>query len=101
VDTFAKAMYYGESDFAVADAVAEVARQRGVSSAQVACAWVLQAPGVTAPIIGSTKPQQLKELIAAVDIALSAEEVASLEKPYRPHSILGHVQPAPKDMRHG
>ena len=102
VDSFAKAMYYGESDFAVADAVAEVARQRGVSSAQVACAWVLQAPGVTAPIIGSTKPQQLKELIAAVDIALGAEEVAALEKPYRPHSILGHVQPSPKEMlRHG
>jgi aryl-alcohol dehydrogenase-like predicted oxidoreductase len=99
VDSFAKDMYYGEDDFAVADAVAEVAKQRGASPAQVACAWVLQAPGVTAPIIGATKPEHLKDLIAAVDLQLGAEEVAALEKPYRPHSILGHAQPKPKDMR--
>jgi aryl-alcohol dehydrogenase-like predicted oxidoreductase len=97
-DGFAKNLYYREDDFAVADAVAEVAKQRGASAAQVACAWVLQAPGVTAPIIGATKPQHLKELIAAVDLKLSAEEVAALEKPYRPHPILGHAQPAPKSM---
>ena len=73
--------------------------QRGVSSAaQVACAWVLQAPGVTAPIIGATKPQHIQELISAVDLKLSAEEVAALEKPYRPHPILGHAQPTPKTM---
>ncbi len=99
VDTFAKDMYYGEGDFAVADAVADVAKQRGALPAQVACAWVLQAPGVTAPIIGATKPEHLKELIAAVDLELSPAEVAALEKPYRPHSILGHAQPKPKDMR--
>jgi len=98
VDTFAKDMYYSEDDFQVADAVAEVARQRGVSPAQVACAWVLQAPGVTAPIIGATKPQQLEELIAAVDLKLTGQEVAALEKPYRPHGILGHAQPSPKAM---
>src|ERR1700682_1649370 len=57
VDSFAKDMYYSEGDFAIADAVAEVAKQRGASAAQIACAWVLQAPGVTAPIIGATKPQ--------------------------------------------
>jgi len=101
VDSFAKDMYYGEDDFAVADAVAHVAEQRGATPAQVACAWVLQAPGVTAPIIGATKPEHLKGLIAAVDLTLSAEEVAALEKPYRPHSILGHAQPKPKDMRPG
>jgi aryl-alcohol dehydrogenase-like predicted oxidoreductase len=99
VDSFAKDMYYSESDFAIADAVAEVAKQRGASPAQVACAWVLQAPGVTAPIIGVTKPHHLKELISAVDIGLSAEEVAALEKPYRPHPVLGHAQPTPKEMR--
>jgi 1-deoxyxylulose-5-phosphate synthase len=98
VDTFAKDMYYREEDFAVADAVAELARRRGSSPAQVACAWVLQAPGVTAPIIGATKAQHLKDLIAAVELKLSAEEVAELEKPYRPHPILGHVQPAAKSM---
>src|SRR5580658_4959855 len=98
VDTFAKDMYYSEDDFLVADAVAEVARQRGVSAAQIACAWVLQAPGVTAPIIGVTKTQHLKELIASVDLKLTAEEVAALEKPYRPHKVLGHLQPAAKAM---
>ena len=98
-DTFAKSMYYDQSDFAVADAVAKVAAQRGVLPAQIACAWILQAPGVTAPIIGATEPRHLTELIAAVDVELGAGEVAALEEPYRPHRILGHAQPAPKDMR--
>jgi 1-deoxyxylulose-5-phosphate synthase len=98
VDTFAKDMYYSPEDFAVADAVAAVAKQRGCTPAQVACAWVLQAPGVTAPIIGATKPRHLTELIAAVDIKLTPEEVVALEKPYRPHRILGHAQPSPKSM---
>src|SRR5689334_11317966 len=60
VDTIAQEMYYSEDDFAVADAVAAVAKKRGVSPAQIALAWVLQAPGVTAPIIGATKIEQLK-----------------------------------------
>ncbi|HWY47904.1 MAG TPA: aldo/keto reductase [Bryobacteraceae bacterium] len=97
-DGFAKEMYYSDDDFAVVDAVAEVASRRSVSPAQVACAWVLQAPGITAPIIGATKPQHLKELIAAVDLTLTGDEVAALEKPYRPHGILGHAQPKPKAM---
>jgi aryl-alcohol dehydrogenase (NADP+) len=99
VDTFAKDMYYREDDFAVVEAVAALAKQRGVSPAQVACAWVLQAPGVTAPIIGATKTRHLEELIASVDLKLSAEEVAALEKPYKPHPILGHSQPSPKAMQ--
>src|ERR1700730_9025242 len=98
VDTFAKDMYHSDQDFAVVDAVADVASRRGVSAAQVACAWVLQAPGVTAPIIGATKPQHLKELIAAVDLKLTDEEVATLKQPTRPHGILGHMQPKPKAM---
>jgi aryl-alcohol dehydrogenase-like predicted oxidoreductase len=97
-DTFAKDMYFREDDFVVADAVAAVAGRKGVLPAQVACAWVLQAPGITSPIIGATKPHQLKELIAAVDLKLSAEEVGELEKPYRPHPILGHAQPSPRQM---
>ena len=97
-DGFAKEMYYSDDDFAVVDAVAEVASRRSVSPAQVACAWVLQAPGIAAPIIGATKPQHLKELIAAVDLTLTGDEVAVLEKPYRPHGILGHAQPKPKAM---
>ena len=94
-DNFARDMYFSEDDFEVAEAVAEVAKQRDVSAAQVACSWVLQAPGVTAPIIGATKVHQLKELIGAVDLTFSADEIAALEKPYKPHRVLGHVQPSP------
>jgi 1-deoxyxylulose-5-phosphate synthase len=98
VDTFAQDMYYGEDDFQVAEAVAHVAKQRGASPAQVALAWVLQAPGITAPIIGATKPQQLRDLMGAIDLKLTAEEVSALEKPYKPHRILGHAQPTAKAM---
>jgi len=98
VDTFAKDMYHSEEDFVIADTVAAVAKKRGVSPAQIACAWVLQAPGVTAPIIGATKVSQIKDLIAGVDLKLTAEEIAALEKPYRPHPILGHAQPSAKNM---
>ncbi|HKN01024.1 MAG TPA: aldo/keto reductase [Candidatus Binataceae bacterium] len=97
-DDFAKGMYFRESDFEVLSAVEKIAKQRGVTPSQVACAWILQAPGVSAPIIGATKLKHLKESIAAVDIKLSAEEVKELEKSYRPHPILGHAQPDPKRM---
>jgi 1-deoxyxylulose-5-phosphate synthase len=97
-DTFAKDMYYRPEDFEVADTVASVAKQKGCTPAQVALAWVLQAPGITSPIIGATKTNQLSDLIAAVDIKLTPDEVAALEKPYRPHGILGHAQPTPKSM---
>jgi len=92
-DDFAQRFYFQDTDFAVATAVERVAKQRGVSPTQVACAWILQAPGVTSPIIGATKIPHLKELFAAVDIKLSTEEVAALEEPYQPHPILGHEQP--------
>jgi aryl-alcohol dehydrogenase (NADP+) len=91
-------MYQSEDDFAIADAVAAVAKKRGVSAAQIACAWVLQAPGVTAPIIGATKAAHLKDVIGAVDLKLTAEEITALEKNYRPHNILGHAQPSAKSM---
>ena len=61
-------------------------------------AWVLQAPGVTAPIVGATKTHHLKQVFAAVDIKLSAEEVAMMEEPYRPHPIVGYEQPNPRKM---
>ena len=97
-DEFAKDMYFRESDFEVLGAVEKVARQRGVAPSQIACAWILQAPGVSAPIIGATKLKHLKESIEAVSIKLSAEDVSELEKPYTPHPILGHAQPSPKRM---
>jgi aryl-alcohol dehydrogenase-like predicted oxidoreductase len=95
-DGFAKQLYFTDADFRIADTVAEVAKQRGTTPAQVALAWVSQAPGVTAPIIGATKLNQLKELVAGSDLKLTQEEVAALEKPYEPHKVLGHAQPTPK-----
>jgi 1-deoxyxylulose-5-phosphate synthase len=89
-DDFGQKLYYQDSDFAVVEAVGQVARKRGVSSAQVALAWVLQQPGVTAPIIGASKMQHLDESLAALDLKLSADELKQLEEPYRPHPVLGH-----------
>ncbi len=98
-DDFAKKMYFKDADFKVADAVSEIAKNRGVSPAQVALAWVLQAPGITSPIIGTTKTAQLQDLIGAVDLTLTADEVKALEAHYTPHPILGHQNPAPKDVK--
>jgi 1-deoxyxylulose-5-phosphate synthase len=97
-DEFAKDMYFRESDFEVLGAVEKIAKKRGVTPSQIACAWILQAPGVSAPIIGATKLKHLKESIEAVSLKLSAEEVSELEKPYTPHPILGHAQPSPRRM---
>ena len=71
-------------------AVADVAAERGLPTAQVALAWLLRKAAVTAPIVGATKPGHVDDAVAAVDVALSEEEMAALEAPYRPHPILGH-----------
>jgi len=92
-DEFARMMYYRDFDFDVVDAVVKVAQQRGVTPSQVALTWILQAPGVTAPIIGTTKLAHLDEALKALDLKLASEEIAAVEKPYRPHPILGHEQP--------
>jgi aryl-alcohol dehydrogenase-like predicted oxidoreductase len=81
---------YGDADFDVVDRLVEVAGKRGLPPAQVALAWLLHKPGITAPIVGATKPGQLDDAIAAVDVELSADEIAQLEEPYRPHPTLGH-----------
>jgi aryl-alcohol dehydrogenase-like predicted oxidoreductase len=89
-DEFADMMYFRDYDFDVVDVTVQVARERSVTPSQIALAWILQARGVTAPIVGSTKLSHLDEAIKAVDIKLTADEIAALEKPYRPHRILGH-----------
>ncbi len=89
-DDYAQKMYYNDGDFAVVARVGEIARQRGVSNAQVALAWLLQQPGVTAPIIGASKPLHLDDALAALELRLTAEELKALEEPYQPHPILGH-----------
>ncbi|GIL25660.1 aldo/keto reductase [Actinocatenispora comari] len=81
---------YDETDFAVADRVADVADAHGVPAAQVALAWLLHQPAVTAPIVGATKPHHLDDAIAATELALSADELAALAEPYRPKPISGH-----------
>jgi aryl-alcohol dehydrogenase (NADP+) len=89
-DDYAATMYYKDADFAVADRVAEVAQQHGVAPAQIALAWLLHKPGVTAPIVGATKMTQLEEAISALEIRLAKDEIELLEQPYVPHPVLGH-----------
>jgi 1-deoxyxylulose-5-phosphate synthase len=89
-DPFADYLYDQPTDFDVVDVANEVAAARGVPTAQVALAWLLQKPGVTAPIVGSTKRKHLKDALAAEALTLSAEEIERLEKPYVPHPVLGH-----------
>ena len=89
-DDYAHSMYYDASDFDVVDRVVELAKRRGVKPVQIALAWILHRPGVTAPIIGASKPYHLDDALAALEIALSEDEMKMLEEPYRPHAILGH-----------
>ena len=89
-DGFAKLLYTRDDDFKVADRVSEVAQRRGVPNAQVALAWMLANPVVTAPIIGATKMQHLEDAVAALSVSLSDEEIGQLEELYQPHPVLGH-----------
>jgi aryl-alcohol dehydrogenase-like predicted oxidoreductase len=89
-DAFTDYLYNEPSDFDVVDRVAEVAKERDVPPAQVALAWLLHKPGVTAPIVGATKVKHLEDALAAEQLALSDDEIARLEEPYRPHPVLGH-----------
>jgi len=91
-------MESGPGDAQVIDVVTKVAAARGVSPAQVALSWVINAPGVTAPIVGATKLSHLEEAIAAVDLILADEERMALELPYQPRAIAGHAQPAAARM---
>ncbi|HKE18647.1 MAG TPA: aldo/keto reductase [Kofleriaceae bacterium] len=89
-DAYAHDLYYDECDFVVAERVGQVAARREVSPAQMALAWLLRRPGVTAPIIGATRMVHLEEALAALDLTISDEECAELEAPYEPHRVLGH-----------
>jgi aryl-alcohol dehydrogenase-like predicted oxidoreductase len=89
-DAFGDYLYKPEVDFEVVDRCVEVAGERGVPSAQVALAWLLGKPGVTAPIVGATKLQHLEDALAAEQLSLSDEEIVRLEEPYVPHGVAGH-----------
>jgi 1-deoxyxylulose-5-phosphate synthase len=88
-DDFGKTLY-DAGDARTLDAVAALATERGAPMAQVALAWLLAKPGVTAPIIGASKPRHLTDALAALDLTLSPDEVARLEAPYVPHPVRGH-----------
>jgi len=90
-DDYADNLYFRNEDFDVAERVQEVAQKRGVTGSQIALAWLLGKPHVTAPIIGATKLDHLEQSIAALDISLTEDEVKSLEEPYQPHPVLGHT----------
>jgi 1-deoxyxylulose-5-phosphate synthase len=87
-DEFGRFLYQ-PADQVVVDRVGEVAAERGVSMAQVATAWILSKPVVTAPIIGATKPHHIDDAVAAVELELTADEIARLEEPYVPHRVAG------------
>jgi aryl-alcohol dehydrogenase (NADP+) len=89
-DEFAHRLYYHEEDFAIVERVIEIAGKRGATPAQVALAWLLQQPGVTAPIIGASKLDHLDEAIGALSLKLEPEECQYLEETYAAHPILGH-----------
>jgi aryl-alcohol dehydrogenase (NADP+) len=88
-DEFGKTLYR-DGDRTIVEAVAGVAADRGVSPAQVALAWMLSKPGISAPIIGATKMAHLDDAIAAVDVELTTDEIDRLEAPYAPHEVAGH-----------
>jgi len=85
----ASQLYDAPEDWAVVDATVAVAKTRGVSPSEVALAWLLQTPGVTAPIVGATKLAHLEAAVRAVDLELTESEVKALEAPYRPHAVRG------------
>ncbi len=90
-DPFADQLYFREEDFTVAERAWEVAEKHSVSGSQIALAWMLNKPHISAPIIGATKMDHLDQAVAALEIQLTPEEMAYLEAPYQPHPVLGHA----------
>jgi aryl-alcohol dehydrogenase-like predicted oxidoreductase len=88
-DAYSPRLYDSASDWDIVSAVERVAGQRGVTMAEVALAWLLGRPGVTAPIVGATKPEHLEAAVRALDLTLTDEEGAALEAGYRPHAVRG------------
>ncbi|MEW5828817.1 MAG: aldo/keto reductase [Chloroflexota bacterium] len=90
-DDYADQLYFREEDFTVAERAWEIADARGLTASQVALAWLLDKPHITAPIIGASKMEHLEQSIAALDIQLTEDEIERLEEPYQPHPVLGHT----------
>jgi aryl-alcohol dehydrogenase-like predicted oxidoreductase len=89
-DPFADQMYFHEEDFKVAELAQEIGREHNATGSQIALAWILSKPYISAPIIGASKMDHLNQAIGALEIHLSADEIARLENLYQPHRVLGH-----------
>jgi aryl-alcohol dehydrogenase (NADP+) len=89
-DDYAKQLYYQDDDFVVAERLSQIAKEHGIPNMQIALAWLLSKPEITAPIIGASKMHHLDEAISALSVKLSEGEIKQLEEPYKPHRILGH-----------
>ena len=89
-DEFGHGLYYAETDYDIADRVVQVAREKGALPIQIALAWVIQQPGITAPIVGASKLEQLDQLVDGLSITLTPDERQFLEERYQPHPVLGH-----------
>jgi aryl-alcohol dehydrogenase-like predicted oxidoreductase len=90
-DEFSPRLYYREPDYAVVDALEAIAKARGVSNMQIALAWVLRNPAITAPIVGTSRIGHLDDAVAALSLELGDDEVKALEKPYKPKPVLDHL----------
>ena len=88
-DDYSPTLYDQASDWDVVDAVDRIARRRGVPMAEIALAWLLGRPGVSAPIVGATKIEHLDTALRALDLTLTADELAVLDAPYQPHAVRG------------
>jgi aryl-alcohol dehydrogenase-like predicted oxidoreductase len=88
-DAFGKKLYGEDTDFAIVDRVSEIAAEKGLPNAQVALAWMLTKPAITAPIIGASKVGHLEDAVAALSVELSNEDIKKLEELYQPHPVLG------------
>lgn len=89
-DAFGKSLYKADTDFEIVNRVTDIAIQKGIPNAQVALAWMLSKPAITAPIIGASKPGHLEDAVAALSVKLTPEEINQLEELYQPHPVLGH-----------
>jgi aryl-alcohol dehydrogenase-like predicted oxidoreductase len=89
-DEFGKSLYKLDSDFDIVNRLTEIASRNEIPNAQVALAWMLSKPAITAPIIGASKPGHLEDAVASLSVKLSQDEIIQLEELYQPHSVLGH-----------
>lgn len=89
-DALSHGLYYQPEDYDVVERVVALAGRKGVKPAQVALAWLLHQPGLTAPIVGATRMEHLEDAVAALGVQLDEQERKELEEPYRPHRVLGH-----------